>query len=75
MTEIAPRISVDPRVRSGRPVITGTRVPVDLILSRLATGMNIEEVMHEYQLAREDVLAALSYAAQTVAADQVRAVS
>lgn len=35
MLEIAPRITVDPEVRFGKPVIQGTRVPVDLILSKL----------------------------------------
>jgi uncharacterized protein (DUF433 family) len=74
MTEIAPRIAVDERVRFGKPVIAGTRVPVDLVVAKLAGGMTIEEVMDEYELVREDVLAALSYAAQAVAGEQVRAV-
>ncbi len=37
--EIAPRISVEEKVRFGKPVITGTRVPVDLILGKLAGGV------------------------------------
>jgi uncharacterized protein (DUF433 family) len=45
--EIAKRISVDERVRFGRPVITGTRVPVDLILGKLAGGMRYEEIVQE----------------------------
>jgi uncharacterized protein (DUF433 family) len=40
--EIAPRISVDERIRFGKPVITGTRVPVDLVLGKLAGGMTYE---------------------------------
>lgn len=43
--EIGPRISVDKDVRFGKPVITGTRVPVDLVLGKLASGMQYEEVM------------------------------
>jgi uncharacterized protein (DUF433 family) len=74
MTEIAPRIAVDQDIRFGKPVIAGTRVPVDLVIGKLAGGMTIEEVMREYELDREDVLAALSYAAQAVADEQVRAV-
>jgi uncharacterized protein (DUF433 family) len=74
MTEIAPRIAVDQDIRFGRPVIAGTRVPVDLVIGKLAGGMTVEEVMREYELDREDVLAALSYAAQAVADEQVRAV-
>ena len=38
MKEIAPRIAVDENIRFGRPVIQGTRVPVDLILAKLAAG-------------------------------------
>jgi uncharacterized protein (DUF433 family) len=60
MTEIAPRISVDEKVRFGKPVIAGTRVPVHLVVGKLAGGMTVEQVMEEYELLREDVLAALS---------------
>ena len=73
--EIAPRISVDEKVRFGKPVITGTRVPVDLILGKLAGGMTYEKVMVEYEITREDILAALDYAAKTLASEEIRAVS
>ncbi len=74
MVEIAPRIVVDETIRSGKPVIQGTRVPVDLVLGKLAGGMTIDEVMAEYELAREDILAALAYAARSIADNEVRAV-
>jgi len=74
MTEIAPRITVDEKVRFGKPVIAGTRVPVDLVVGKLAGGMTVEQVMEEYELLREDVLAALSYAARAIGDEQVRAV-
>lgn len=74
MTEIAPGITVDENVRFGKPVIRGTRVPVDLVVGKLGGGMSIDQVMDEYGLKREDVLAALAYAARAVAAEQVRAV-
>lgn len=64
MKEIAPRITVDTKVRFGKPVIKGTRVPVDLILAKLAGGMTYEEAMAEYDLTRDDILAALDYAAK-----------
>ena len=73
MTEIAPRITVDEKVRFGKPVIAGTRAPVDLVVGKLAGGMTVEQVMEEYALLREDVLAALSYAARAVGDEQVRA--
>jgi len=72
--EIAPRISVDEKVRFGKPVITGTRVPVDLILGKLAGGMTYEEVMSEYEITREDILAVLDYAAKTLSSEEIRAV-
>jgi uncharacterized protein (DUF433 family) len=61
MKEIAPRITVDQGVVFGKPVIQGTRVPVALVVGKLAGGMAAEEVAREYEVEREDVLAALSY--------------
>ena len=72
--EIAPRITIDEKVRFGKPVIKGTRVPVDLILGKLAGGMTYEEVMAEYELTKEDILAALDYAANHLSDEEVRAV-
>ena len=72
--EIAPRISVDEKVRSGKPVITGTRVPVDLILGKLASGMSYDLIIEEYEISREDILAVLDYAAKTLACEEIRAV-
>jgi uncharacterized protein (DUF433 family) len=64
MKEIAPRIVVDENVASGKPVIRGTRVPVALLVAKLAGGMEVDQVAREYEVEREDVLAALSYAAR-----------
>lgn len=72
--QIAPRITVDPAVRFGKPVIEGTRVPVELVLGKLAGGMTVETVMDEYALTREDVLAALAYAAERIASEEIRAI-
>jgi uncharacterized protein (DUF433 family) len=71
--EIAPHIVVDPGIRSGKPVIAGTRVPVDLIVGKLAGGMSVPDVAQEYELTTEDVLAALRYAASLVANEELRA--
>jgi uncharacterized protein (DUF433 family) len=71
--QLAPRIIADRRILSGKPVIEGTRVPVDLILGKLAGGMSFEEVASEYEIDRDDILAALSYAANVLATDEVRA--
>lgn len=69
--ELAERIAVDKSVRFGRPVIRGTRVPVDLILGKLAGGMSYEEVAAEYQISRDDILAALEYASRTIADERI----
>ncbi len=42
--EIAPRITVDERVAFGKPVIKGTRIPVELVIGQLAGGMTYETV-------------------------------
>jgi uncharacterized protein (DUF433 family) len=61
------RITVDPKILVGKPVIKGTRLSVEFILGLLAHGMTTEEIIAEYQgLAREDIIACLSFAAQTV---------
>lgn len=70
--EIAPRISMDEKVRFGKPVITGTRVPVDLVVGKLAGGMTVEEVMVEYDLTKEDVLATLAYASKILSSEKPR---
>ncbi|MBI4699911.1 MAG: DUF433 domain-containing protein [Deltaproteobacteria bacterium] len=75
MVLIAPRISLDPSIRGGRPVIAGTRVPVDILVGKVASGMAAAEVAEEYGVAPEDVLAALAYAAQLVSDERVRAAS
>ena len=74
MTEIAPRISVDDKVRFGKPVIKGTRVPVDLLIGKLASGMTVQDVAEEYGVERDDVLAALAYAARALGQEHIRAV-
>jgi uncharacterized protein (DUF433 family) len=61
------RISVDPAVHHGDPVITGTRVSVGVIVGSLADGDSIETILQSYpQLTRADVSAALHFAAEAV---------
>ncbi len=67
MMEIAPNISIDPKIHHGAPVITGTRVPVSILVGSLAGGMNKEDVSREYEVTIEQIEAALSYAAELVA--------
>ena len=60
------RIVMDPRVQHGKPVIRDTRVPVARVLGGLAGGMSFEEVCREYDLAPEDIRAAIRYAEELV---------
>jgi uncharacterized protein (DUF433 family) len=71
--EIALGIVVDPNVRHGKPIIKGTRVPVELLIGKLAGGMTAAEVAEEYGIADADVRAALAYAAQVLASEEVQA--
>lgn len=66
------RISIDPRVQHGKPVIRGTRVPVVRILGELASGTTREEIAREYGVTVEDIVAAVSYAAELVEQEQHR---
>ena len=59
------RIEVNPDVLVGKPVIKGTRISVELILDRLADGWSMEDILASYpHLTREDVLAAIAFAAE-----------
>jgi uncharacterized protein (DUF433 family) len=61
--EIFPGIAIDPEVRFGKPCITGTRVDVATVVGAIGAGESLETVQEEYRLTREQVLAAVRYAA------------
>jgi uncharacterized protein (DUF433 family) len=67
------RIVINPATRHGKPIIKGTRVPLEIILGSLAGGMEIVEIVKEYDLQKEDVLAALAYAARVIAGEEITA--
>jgi uncharacterized protein (DUF433 family) len=57
-------ITIEPGKRGGKPCIRGMRITVNDILGWLASGMNIQEILSDYEeLTSEDIYAALSYAA------------
>jgi uncharacterized protein (DUF433 family) len=59
------RVVVDPAIRHGKPRIRGIRIPVTTILDLLAGGSTHEEILTDYpDLTREDIHAALAYAAR-----------
>jgi len=60
-------IVVDPEVHHGEPCITGTRIPVSIIVGSIADGMTFDEILADYpQLQKDSIKAALAYAADTV---------
>lgn len=73
--EIFPGITLDPQVVHGRPVVAGTRVPVEVILGELAGGSSFEEVMQDYHLTTEQMRAALGYARHLLSSTAVYAAS
>ncbi|CAG0999558.1 hypothetical protein METP2_03159 [Methanosarcinales archaeon] len=56
------RIIIDSEIRHGKPIIKGTRVPVEVILGSLAGGMEIRKIIEDYEITKEDVQAAAEYA-------------
>ena len=65
-------IESNPSVMMGKPVITGTRVTVELILEKLAAGETVEQIMEAHpRLTKEAVRAALAFAAEALRADVV----
>jgi len=66
------RIEINPDVMLGKPVIRGTRIPVELLLRKLSEGATEADLLDAYpRLTREDIQAALAYAADTVAHETI----
>jgi len=65
------RIEINPKVMLGKPVVRGTRIPVEPILRKLAEGVREEDLLDAYpRLTREDIRAAIAFAADTVAHEE-----
>ena len=65
------RIEINPRVLSGKPVIKGTRIPVELILKLLANGWTFEKIEEEYRINDDDIRACLLYASKILEDEEV----
>jgi len=66
------RITVDPAVLAGKPIVRGTRLAVDFIIGLLAEGWTEAEILANYpQLTHEDLLGCLAYARERLAAERV----
>ncbi|MBS3151585.1 DUF433 domain-containing protein [Candidatus Woesearchaeota archaeon] len=68
------RITIDPNILVGKPVIRGTRIPVYVVLNLLGDGYTFEQITKDYpDLTKQDVLAAVKFAAQFTNFEEVSA--
>lgn len=66
------RIETKPGVLDGKPVVTGTRIPVELVVELLAQDWSTDEILDQYPaLAREDIQACLHYASEILQSERV----
>jgi uncharacterized protein (DUF433 family) len=66
------RITYNPKIFGGKPIIKGTRISVEFVLELLASGMGVKEIIKEYpQLTKRDILAVLDYAAKVVKREEL----
>lgn len=73
--ELLGRITADPEIFGGKPIIRGMRISVELILSLLAQGDTIDSILEDYpDLETEDIRACLAYAHAVIAHDKIDAV-
>jgi uncharacterized protein (DUF433 family) len=65
MDGVLSRITIDPAVCHGKPCVRGLRYPVEMLLELLSAGMTFDQILADYaDLEREDLLAALAFAAK-----------
>ena len=72
-SEIFPGIVSNSEILGGEAVIKGTRVPVSLVLGHLASGMSVDEIAYEDDLTRDNIYAALAYAAKRIGEEVLHA--
>ena len=66
------RIEINPKILTGKPIIKGTRISVEFILELLSNGMSSHDIVREYpHLSKEDILAAINYAANVVKREEI----
>ncbi len=66
------RIEMNPEIMGGKPVIRGTRIPVELVLRKLGAGMTVEEIVADHpRLAVDDIRAAQAFTADYLADEEL----
>jgi len=69
---IIDRIEINPKIMMGKPVIRGTRIPVEILLRKLSEGATAADLLEAYpKLTHEDIQSAIRYAADTLAHEEI----
>lgn len=72
MTPISARISLDPDIMTGKPVVAGTRITVEFVIGLLAEGWSENDILSDYpHLTHDDVIACLAYARDALQVEKV----
>ena len=70
--ELNKRIVINPKIMAGKPIIKGTRIPVDIIVKLFAQGLTEKDILEDYpNLKKEDIKAALEYAVDVIRGEDV----
>ncbi|MDX2043430.1 MAG: DUF433 domain-containing protein [Acidobacteriota bacterium] len=70
--EVAPNITVDPKIHHGVPIITGTRMPVSILVGSLAGGMSLDEVATEYCVSKEQIESVLAFSSNSTYSGEIQ---
>ncbi len=74
--KISKGIEVDPSIMLGKPVIEGTRIPVEMILEKLAQNISADDILNDFpRLNRQNIQDALEYAAKSIHGEEIHLVS
>ena len=66
------RIVIDEKILGGKPVIKGTRIPIEIILKKLAQNMDINDILRDFpRLTKEDIKASIMYAESLVEDNEI----
>jgi uncharacterized protein (DUF433 family) len=72
MTTEHPRITLDPTVLAGKPVIRGTRLSVEFVIGLMAEGWSEVDILTNYQgIVHDDIIACFAYARDTLSSEKV----
>ena len=74
MIDYRKRIVTDPSIMLGKPVIKGTRITVEVILSKMGEGATVEQLIQSYpHISQEDIMASLCYSADVIGREELLA--